>query len=95
MNKDSVKEKKLTIKVLIENDQIFTEEYNSNQKVQVIVNKTLANLKIDAEGRELRHEDGTPISDLNLTIDEVEVTNGESLRFFIKITKPDRDKGFA
>lgn len=90
-----MKEKKLTIKVLIENDQIFEEEYNSNQKVQVIVNKTLAHLKINGEGRELRHEDGTPITDFNKSIEEVGLVNGECMRFFIKSTKPDRDKGFA
>jgi len=95
MNKDSVKEKKLTVKVLIENDQVFADEYNSNQKIQVIVNKTLAHLKIEAEGRELRREDGTPILDLNQTIEELGVTIGEVLRFFKKSVKPDRDKGFA
>ncbi|HYQ56885.1 MAG TPA: hypothetical protein VEP89_06000 [Draconibacterium sp.] len=86
---------KLTIKVLIENDRIYSEEYNPNQKVQVIVNKTLADLKIDAEGRELRHEDGTPITDFNQTIAEAGIENEETLRFFKKSSKPDRDKGFA
>jgi hypothetical protein len=95
MNKDSVKEKKLTIKVLIENDRVFTEEYNSNQKIQVVVNKALAHLKIESEGRELRREDGAPILDFNLTIEEIGIANGEVLRFFKKSIKPDRDKGFA
>ena len=90
-----MKTEKLTIRVLIENDRIYSEEYNPNQKVQVIVNKTLANLKIDAEGRELRHEDGTPITDFNQTIEEAGIVNGETLRFFKKSSKPDRDKGFA
>lgn len=86
---------KLTVKVLIENDQIYSEEYNPNQKVQVIVNKTLAHLKIDAEGRELRHDDGKPITDFNQTIEEASIENGEILRFVKKSAKPDRDKGFA
>jgi len=90
-----MKEKRMTIKVLIENDLIFEEEYNSNQKVQVLVSKTLAHLKIDGEGRELRHEDGTPITDFNKTMEDIGIVNGECLRFFIKSTKPDRDKGFA
>lgn len=90
-----MKEKKLTIKVLIENDQIFEDDYNSNQKIQVIVSKALAHLKMDGEGRELRHEDGTPITDFNKTIEEVGIVNGECMRFFKKSTKPDRDKGFA
>lgn len=86
---------KMTIKVLIENDRIFVDEYNPNQKVQVIVNKTLADLKIDAEGRELRHEDGRPITDFKVTIEEANIQDGECLRFIKKSTKPDRDKGFA
>jgi hypothetical protein len=90
-----MKKEKLEIKVLIEGDKSFTEEYNINQKIQVIVNKTLENLKINAEGRELRREDGTPILDWKKTIDEVVIVNGECLRFFKKVQKPDRDKGFA
>lgn len=86
---------KLTIKVLIENDRIFVDEYNSNQKVQVIVNKALANLIIDAEGRELRHEDGVPIADFSKTIEDANIQDGECLRFIKKSSKPDRDKGFA
>lgn len=90
-----MKEQKLTIKVLIENDQIFTEEYNPNQKIQVIVNKALADLKITAAGRELRHDDGEPITDFTKTIQEVDIQNGECLKFIKKSNKPDRDKGFA
>ena len=90
-----MKVEKLTVKVLIENDRIYSEEYNPNQKVQVIVNKTLAHLKISADGRELRHDDGTPITDFNQTIKEAGIVNEETLRFFKKSSKPDRDKGFA
>ena len=90
-----MKNEKLTVKVLIENDQVFSDEYNPNQKVKVIVNKTLAHLSITAEGRELRHEDGTPITDFDQTIEEASIADGETLRYFKKSTKPDRDKGFA
>ena len=90
-----MKNERLSISVLIENDQIFSDEYNSNQKVNVVVNKSKAHLKIETEGRELRHEDGTPIVDFNQTIEEALIVNGETLRFFKKSTKPDRDKGFA
>lgn len=90
-----MKKEKLTIKVLIEGDKAFTDEYNANQKIQVIVNKTLAHLKINSEGRELRREDGTPILDLGKTIEDIGILEGECLRFFKKVQKPDRDKGFA
>ena len=85
----------MTIKVLIENDQLFINEFNSNQKVQVIVNKALAFLKVDSEGRILRHEDGSQILDFTKTIEEESIQDGECLRFVKKSEKPDRDKGFA
>ncbi len=88
-------EKKINIKVLIENDQLFEDEFLTNQKIQVIVNKAIAKLGISAEGRELRREDGTPITDFKLTILEVGINDNETLRFFEKSTKPDRDKRFA
>jgi len=53
-DKGNGNDKKLKISVLIENDQIFTDEYLDNQKLEVIVNRTLAKLKITAEGRELK-----------------------------------------
>lgn len=90
-----MKKEKLTIKVLIENDQVFIDEYNSNQKIQVIINKTLAHFKIDAEGRELRHEDGEPITDFTKSITDANIQDNECLRFIKKSVKPDRDKGFA
>lgn len=92
-----MKKEKLEIKVLIEGDQVFTDEYNENQKIQVIVNKTLDNLNISSEGRELRREDGTPIPilDYSKTIEEIGLVDGECLRFIKKAPKPDRDKGFA
>lgn len=86
---------KLTINILIENDQKYGDEFISKQKLQVIVNKITAKLKIDAEGRILRREDGTQLTDLSKTIEEVGISDGETLRFFKKSDKPDRDKRFA
>jgi len=90
-----MRKEKLEIKVLIEGDQVFTEEYSENQKIQVIVNKTLANLQISDEGRELRREGGTPILDYDKTINEIGIVDGECLRYMKKAPKPNRDKGFA
>lgn len=90
-----MKKEKIDIKVLIEGDRAFSDEYNGNQKIQVVVNKTLANLGITSDGRELRREDGTPILDWGKTIDEIGIHDKEVLRFFKKAPKPDRDKGFA
>lgn len=90
-----MKKEKLTIKVLIEGNQSFTETYLGNQKLQVIIHKTLAALNINEQNRVLKREDGTPLTDYTRTIDEVGLWDGECLRFFVKAPKPDRDKGFA
>lgn len=87
--------KRVIVKVLIENDQVFSDEYNTNQKIQVVVNKTLANFKIESENRILRHEDGQQIQDFTKTIEESGVQDGECLRYVKKSDKPNRDKGFA
>lgn len=86
---------KITLKVLIENDQLFTGDFVPNQKLHVIVNQASAQLKIQGEDRELRREDGTPLQDLSATIQDSHLYDGEVLRYFKKVTKPDRDKGFA
>lgn len=90
-----MKKEKLTVKVLIEGDKLFSDEFNLNQKVHVIINKLLENLGITAENRELRHEDGQPITDYDKTIEESNIQDGENLKYFKKSVKPDRDKGFA
>lgn len=90
-----MKPEKLTIGILIENDQKFDDTFVSKQKLQVIVNKAVTNLNIDAEGRILRREDGMPLKDFSKTIDEVGINDGETLRFFEKSEKPYRDKRFA
>lgn len=90
-----MKKEKTTIKVLIENDQLFLEDYTPNQKLQVIVNKALSHLNITAEGRELKREDGTPLTDFSQTVENSGIHDNETLRFFKKAPKPDRDKGFA
>lgn len=87
---------KLSLSVLIEDDQVFEEEYVSKQKLKVILNKAKAKLNIDLEDRTLRREDGTPLEDLTQTIEETGIRDGETLRLFKKVKdKPDRDKGFA
>lgn len=90
-----MKKEKITISVLIEGDQRFEEEYVPNQKIQVAVNKTLDRLGITSDGRELKREDGSVISDIQATIEELGLYDGEVLRYFKKAPKPDRDKGFA
>ena len=90
-----MKKEKLTIKVMIEGNKMFTDEFNLNQKVQVILNRVLEHLGITAENRELRHEDGQPIIDYNKTIEESNIHDGENLKYFKKAVTPDRDKGFA
>jgi hypothetical protein len=95
MNKDNQKKDKILIKVLIENDRIYSHEYNPNQKLQVIVNQALEHLNITLDSRELKREDGTPLADLSRTIEDTGIFDGETLRYFKKAPKPDRDKGFA
>ena len=87
---------KMKINVLIENDQLFAEDYNANQKLNVIVNKTTNHFNLsDSDKRVLRREDGTELLDYKQTIEDVGIVNDETLRFFIKVEKPDRDKRFA
>jgi hypothetical protein len=89
-------DKKITIKVLIENDRIFTEEYNVNQHLKVIVNKTIEHFSLDAnEERILRREDGTELTDLNSTIQDIGIRDGETLRYIKKAPRPPRQEGFA
>jgi hypothetical protein len=90
-----MKKEKIEIRVLIENDQLYSHEYNPNQKLQVIVNQTIEHFGITTENRELKREDGTPLTDLTLRIEETTIREGETLRYFKKASKPDRDKGFA
>ncbi|MEQ8553081.1 MAG: hypothetical protein RIC06_24355 [Cyclobacteriaceae bacterium] len=85
---------KLIIKVLIEDNQLFEDEFVIKQPIDVIVNKTVAFFKIDTQGRELRREDGTPITNFSIKIEDSGIYNLETLRFFKK-TGPDRDKRFA
>lgn len=88
--------KKITINVLIENDQIYTAVYNINQKLKVIVNKTIEHFSLTStENRVLRREDGTELLDYNKKIEDAGILDGETLRFIVKTDKPKRDKGFA
>ncbi len=88
-------EKAITIKVLIENDQLFEETFQPNQKIQVILNKLKAKLKIDLDERTLRREDSTEIKDYNATIEDLGIYDRETLNFYKKTSKPDRDERFA
>jgi hypothetical protein len=90
-----MKKEKLLIKVLIENDRLYSHEFNENLKLQVVVNQTIEHLNITSDNRELKREDGTPLTDLSKTIEDVGINDGETLRYFKKTQKPDRDKGFA
>lgn len=90
-----MKKDKILVKVLIENDKLYTHEFNLNQKLQVIVNQTLEHLNITSENRELKREDGTPVLDLTQTVEKAGLRDGETLRYFKKASKPERDKGFA
>jgi hypothetical protein len=90
-----MKKEKITITVRIENDRIYTHDFNLNQKLQVIVNQTLEHLGITSEGRQLRRDDGSPLNDLTINVEEAGIRDGEILTFIKKAPKPDRDKGFA
>lgn len=90
-----MKPEKFTIKVRIENQQIFNNEYNPNNKLHVIVERTISYFHITADERELHREDGTLLSNLQLRIEDIPLRDGETLIFIKKAPKPDRDKGFA
>lgn len=90
-------EKKITIRVLIENDRVFENNYVVKQPIKVIVSKTVDHFSlVDGSERILRREDGTPLKDPHVKIEEAFIRDGETLRYFLKSPKPDdRDKGFA
>lgn len=87
--------KAITIKVMIENDQLFEETFQTNQKIQVILNKLKAKFKIELNNRTLRREDSSVIKNYDQTIEEVELYDLETLNFYKNSNKPDRDERFA
>lgn len=87
--------KAITIKVMIENDQLFEETFQPNQKIQVILNKLQAKFKIELAKRTLRREDSSEIKDYNATIEDIGVYDQETLNFYMNSNKPDRDERFA
>ena len=97
MSNSNKGDKKITIHVMIEGGRTFTEEYVVKQKLQVIVNKTLAHFNLnDADKRKLTRSNNTELSDWSLTIEEVGLTDGETLKFFLKQPpKPGDPKKFA
>jgi hypothetical protein len=90
-------DKKITIHVLIEGGRTFTEEHNVNQKLQVVVNKSLEHFQLsDADKRNLTRSDGSIIGDYKTTLEELNIRDGETLRFLLKVApKPDEPKKFA
>lgn len=90
-----MKKEKITITVRIENDRVYSHDYNPNQKLQVVVNQALEYLGITSDGRQLRRDDGSTLSDLTVTIEDAGIRDGEILTYIKKAPKPDRDKGFA
>lgn len=90
-----MKKQKLNLKILLENDQMFEGEFNINQKVEVIINQAKARLKFDENGRVLRREDGTEIPDTTLSIETIGLYPNETLKYFKRSDKPDRDQRFA
>ncbi|HYF66631.1 MAG TPA: DUF2604 domain-containing protein [Ohtaekwangia sp.] len=90
-------EKKITLHIMIEGGRTFTEEFVVKQKLQVVVNKTLENFSLtDVEKRNLTRADGSQLSDFKLTIEDLGLRDGETLRFLLKAApKPDEPKKFA
>ena len=89
-------DKKITVKVLIENDQVYVEEFVIIQPLHVITNRADAHFKLShSDQRILRREDGTQLTDLHMKIGEAAIRNGETLRYVKSAPKPVRDKGFA
>lgn len=97
MNNSTKEEKKITLHVMIEGGRSFTEEYVVKQKIQVVINKTLEKLNLNTtEPRQLLRGDSTQIIDFNQTIEDVALTNNETLKFVLKSApKPDEPKKFA
>lgn len=90
-----MKNTKILINVLIENDRLYRGEFNTNQKATVLINKVCAELNIKASGRILRREDSTPIADTTKTIEQIGIYDRETLRFIVESDKPNRDERFA
>ena len=89
-------EKKITLHVMIEGGRIFTSEYVIKQKIQVLVNKTIEHFGlIDADKRKLRRGDGTVITDYSVTIEDLGLRDGETLKYLLDAPKPDGPKRFA
>lgn len=87
--------KAITIKVIIENDQLFEETFQPNQKIQVILNKLRAKFKVELDQRTLRREDSSEIKNYNTTIEDIGIYDQETLNFYKNSSKPDRDERFA
>lgn len=92
---DKPADRKLTLQVLIEDNQVFTVEFLPNQKLHVVTNKTEAHFHIDGTERILRRADGTELPDLQRTIADTGIFEGEVLKYLKKAPRPPREEGFA
>ena len=97
MGNNSTHENKITLHLLIEGGRSFSDSFVVNQKLQVVINKTLENLGIsDADKRQLTRGDGTQLTDFKQTLEEIGLRDGETIRFLLKSApKPDEPKKIA
>lgn len=82
---------------MIEGGRSYTEDFVIKQKLQVVVNRTVENFDLhDVDKRDLTRADGTQLSNIKLTIEELGLRDNETLRFLLKAApKPDQPKKFA
>lgn len=97
MSNSTPKEKKITLQVMIEGARAFSEQFVTQQKLQVLINKTLEHFGLnDADKRQLVRGDGSQLIDFTETIEHTGLRDGETLRFMLKSApKPDEPKKFA
>jgi hypothetical protein len=90
-------EKKISLHVLIEGGRTFSNEFVQKQKIQVVTNKTLEHFSLsDGDKRTLTRADGSSITDLQLTIEQLNLRDNETLRFLLNAApKPEEPKKFA
>ncbi len=94
--KEKGTDKKVFLNVLIENNQIYSAEFVEKQKLKVIIEKTVEHFNLaDNNDRTFYREDGTVIQDLNPTIEDIGLYEGETLRYLKKSKPRPGGEGFA
>lgn len=90
-------DKKITLHVMIEGGRTFTDEFVIKQKLQVVVNKVLEHFGLtDGDKRTLTRGDSSQLTDFKLTIEDVDLRDGETLKYLLKTApKPEEPKKFA